>query len=389
MCGRTACALSKPCLSLACQYQDPAGSYQCPQWCDVDLYGTYEPSYNIAPRSYCPVLVNNSKLDDNRQPKRVLTAMKWGLVPNWHYGNPMNFNLNTFNCRVESCSYRRCYKPAIAQGRRCVVVAEGYYEWKQPSSGSAKEPFFIYFKQPEGISMVTREWDCEGKEKTLFQDGRWKGPKLLTMAAIFDINKNAYTFSIMTLAAPEHMAWLHDRVPMVLDGEDAVAAWLDPSVDTKKLIDDFQFPTTLAWHQVTSKIGNVNYKRMDCVLPVIKEESKPKPTMMDTWLFGAKADEAGPSTSTSTQSQPPLKPEDEPAVQVKKEVGVQEAVVRVKGEPASQEKQETDVPEKQASAKQPETETKVEVKVEIKIKAESLMQLKEEEGVEPKKRRLD
>ncbi|KAL1433185.1 hypothetical protein MTO96_012772 [Rhipicephalus appendiculatus] len=331
------------------------GSYQCPDWCDIDLYGTYEPSYNIAPRSYCPVLVDNSKLDDNRPPKRVLTAMKWGLVPSWHHGDPADFKLHTFNCRVEGCNSRRCYQPAIAKGRRCVVIAEGYYEWKQPSSGSAKEPFFIYFKQPEGISMVTRDWDCEGKEKTLFQDGRWKGPKLLTMAAIFDINKSAYTFSIITLAAPEYMAWLHDRVPMVLDGEDAVAAWLDPSVDTKKLIDAVQFPTTLVWHQVTSKVGNVNYKRMDCVLPVIKKESKPKPTMMDTWLFGTKADKAGPCTSTSTQSQQPLKaqPKDEPAPQVKKE----------------------------ASAKQPATE--------VEVKAESLVQLKEEEGVEPKKRRLD
>lgn len=389
MCGRTACGLSKPCLSLACQYQDPEGSYQCPEWCDVDSNGTYKPSYNVAPTSYCPVLVDNSKLDDNMPPKRVLAAMKWGLVPSWHPGDPADFKLHTFNCRVEGCNSRKCYQPAIARGRRCVVVAEGYYEWKKPSSCATKEAFFVYFKQPAGISMVTRDWDSNGKEKTLFQDSRWQGPKLLTMAAIFDINKGVYTFSIMTMAAPEYMAWLHDRVPMVLDGEAAVAAWLDPSLDTKKLIESIQFPTTLNWHQVGSKVGNVNNKGMDCVLPVNKKDSKPKPTMMDAWLFRTKAKEAGPSTSTSIQSQSPLKaqPKNEPALQVKKEVGAQEAVIRVKEEPAIQEKQQTGVQGKQASAKQPATQMKVEVKVEMK--AESIMQLKEEPGVEPKKRRLD
>ncbi|XP_037515194.1 uncharacterized protein LOC119391585 isoform X2 [Rhipicephalus sanguineus] len=216
--------------------------------------------------------------------------------------------------------------------------------------------------------MVTRDWDCNGKEKTLFRDGRWQGPKLLTMAAIFDISKGVYTFSIMTMAAPEYMAWLHDRVP---------------------LIESIMFPTTLNWHQVGSKVGNVNNKGMDCVLPVNKKDSKPKPTMMDAWLFKTKANEAGPSTSTRIQSQSPLmaQPKNEPVLQVKKVVGVQEAVIRVKEEPAVQEKQEAGVQGKQASAKQPATQMKVEVKGEMK--AESIMQLKEEPGVEPKKRRLD
>ncbi|KAH7982997.1 hypothetical protein HPB52_008652 [Rhipicephalus sanguineus] len=153
--------LSKPCLSLACQYQDPEGSYQCPEWCDIDLNGTYEPSYNVAPTSYCPVLVDNSKLDDNMPSKRVLAAMKWGLVPSWHRGDPADFELHKFNCRVEGCNSRKCYQPAIAKGRRCVVVAEGYYEWKKPASCATKEAFFVYFKQPAGISMVTRDWDCK------------------------------------------------------------------------------------------------------------------------------------------------------------------------------------------------------------------------------------
>ncbi|KAH8033256.1 hypothetical protein HPB51_008655 [Rhipicephalus microplus] len=62
-----------------------------------------------------------------------------------------------------------------------------YFEWKKPSSGEKKEPYFVYFKQPAGISMVTRDWDCDGKEN-LLQGGCWRGPKLLTMAGIFDKN---------------------------------------------------------------------------------------------------------------------------------------------------------------------------------------------------------
>ncbi|XP_075736518.1 uncharacterized protein LOC119160933 isoform X5 [Rhipicephalus microplus] len=222
-------SLSKECLSFACMYQDPYGLYQPPEWCD-DVGGTCEPSYNIAPTSYCPVLVDHSKLEDGMPPKRVLAPMRWGLLPSWYQGGLADFKLNTFNCRVEGCQRRNCYQPAIASGRRCVVLAEGYFEWKKPSSGEKKEPYFVYFKQPAGISMVTRDWDCDGKEN-LLQGGCWRGPKLLTMAGIFDKNAGVYSFSILTMRAPEYMAWLHDRVPVVLE-EEAVNAWLDPVHDT-------------------------------------------------------------------------------------------------------------------------------------------------------------
>uniref|UniRef100_A0A6M2D0F3 Abasic site processing protein HMCES n=1 Tax=Rhipicephalus microplus TaxID=6941 RepID=A0A6M2D0F3_RHIMP len=392
MCGRTACSLSKECLSFACMYQDPYGLYQPPEWCD-DVGGTCEPSYNIAPTSYCPVLVDHSKLEDGMPPKRVLAPMRWGLLPSWYQGGLADFKLNTFNCRVEGCQRRNCYQPAIASGRRCVVLAEGYFEWKKPSSGEKKEPYFVYFKQPAGISMVTRDWDCDGKEN-LLQGGCWRGPKLLTMAGIFDKNAGVYSFSILTMRAPEYMAWLHDRVPVVLE-EEAVNAWLDPVHDTMQLIQSVHFPSTLDWHQVGSQVGNTRNKGMDCVLPVKKTESKQKRSVLDAWLLKVTTEKAGPSTSTSTRSQSPLnaEPKDEPALQVKEEPGPQGAVVQVKEEPgvqeaASEEKQEGSAQGKEAPVQQPATEMKVEAK-EL-VNAESVMQLKEEGGAQQqKKRRLD
>ncbi|KAH8033257.1 hypothetical protein HPB51_008656 [Rhipicephalus microplus] len=171
----------------------------------------------------------------------------------------------------------------------------------------------------------------------------------------------------------------------------------------------------------------------------LTQESKQKRSVLDAWLLKVTTEKAGPSTSTSrkiehwhrcssgivtsqqelscssadghlflcqlrfrsfaivcTRSQSPLnaEPKDEPALQVKGKPGPQGAAVQVKEEPgvqeaASEEKQEGSAQGKEASAQQPATEMKVEAK-EL-VNAESVMQLKEEGGVQQqqKKRRLD
>ncbi|XP_054919353.2 abasic site processing protein HMCES-like isoform X1 [Dermacentor andersoni] len=304
-------ALSKQCLSFACQYKDRTGAYKCPEWRDLNQGGTYEPSYNVPPKSYCPVLVDNHQLRADMPSERVLTAMRWGLIPTWYPGDPQDFSVSTINCRIESATSRNSYKPAIAAGRRCIVIAEGYFEWMKPAKSAPKQAYFVYYQQTLDSSMSTRQWDCEGMEQLLFSEGRWLGPKLLTMAAIFDVNKGLHSFSILTMEAPSYMRWLHSRVPVILDGEDAVSSWLDPAYNFNELIGSIQFPNTLEWHRVPDLVGNPNNKGRQCVLPFDKPDVTPRQTMMDSWLNrSSTSGDAGPSSSRRSRSRSPIKAEE-------------------------------------------------------------------------------
>ncbi|XP_077511732.1 abasic site processing protein HMCES-like isoform X2 [Amblyomma americanum] len=318
MCGRTCCALRKDHLLRACEYRSKAGTYECPEWKDVDPSGQYQPSYNVPPRSYSGVLIHSSQLASECPSgessaavttERVATAMLWTLVPAWwNQPSGREMAVSTFNCRIESCLTRPFFRSAIEDGRRCIALAEGYYEWKDvPKSG--KQPYFVYNQQPEGVSLVERALeDCDVEQ--LYHEGRWNGLRLLTMAAIFDVTKNGtFGFSILTMEAPQYMRWLHHRVPVILDGEEAVSSWLDPGRSSREVISTStaEFPTNLQWHAVSSTVGKVSNKGIECVLPV-PEMKKRKSTLLDKWLnLGSQnpATGEGPSHVKRSRSRSP------------------------------------------------------------------------------------
>ncbi|XP_054922891.1 abasic site processing protein HMCES-like isoform X3 [Dermacentor andersoni] len=228
-------ALSKASLLHACQYQDDDGRFCNPKWVDLNSRGEYRPSYNISPRNYHPVMLSSVHVPKSARGRTghriMMSPMRWGLVPSWFSGEPQNFIFNTVNCRLESCMDRRSFKGAIAAERRCVVVAEGFFEWKNETNGN-KQPYYVYFKQPRGVDMAAREWDGVTDAHQLMHNGHWIGPRLLTMAGIFDVSTSKdvlYSYSILTMDAPRYLQWLHNRVPVILDGEEAVASWLDPN----------------------------------------------------------------------------------------------------------------------------------------------------------------
>ncbi|XP_065300131.2 abasic site processing protein HMCES-like isoform X2 [Dermacentor albipictus] len=286
MCGRMACALNKASLLHACQYQDDAGRFCNPKWVDLNSRGEYRPSYNISPRNYHPVMLSSVHVPKSvrgRSGHRIMMSpMRWGLVPSWFSGEPQNFIFNTINCRLESCMDRRSFKGAITAERRCVVVAEGFFEWKNETNGN-KQPYFVYFKQPRGVDMATREWDGVTDAHQLMHNGHWIGPRLLTMAGIFDVSTSKdvlYSYSILTMDAPRYLQWLHNRVPVILDGEEAVASWLDPNYTFEELTYSVRCPSNLVCHPVSPTVSKVTNNTVACVLPYRTEESRSRSTAM-------------------------------------------------------------------------------------------------------------
>ena len=161
------------------------------------------PRYNIAPSQ--PVLTVRLARDGQRR----ADEMRWGLVPHWAKG--LDGLPSIINARVESASSRAAYRDAFAR-YRCLIPADGFYEWRAtPLRGGRKRPYWISLASGEPFAMAGL-W------------ARWKRTDDLFL------RDDLHSCAILTTAANECVAPLHDRMPVILHPE-AESAWLDPALD--------------------------------------------------------------------------------------------------------------------------------------------------------------
>ncbi|XP_032927861.1 abasic site processing protein HMCES [Catharus ustulatus] len=282
MCGRTACSLAADNLRRACAYRDRRGRHRQPDWVRQDRY---QPSYNKGPQSSGPVLLSRRHLQqDADSSERVLMDMRWGLVPSWFkQDNPSKLQFNTSNCRSDTMLSKSSYKGALLKGKRCVVLADGFYEWQQQQNGG-KQPYFIYFPQTKDAM----DKEMEGDE--------WKGWRLLTMAGIFDCweppggGEMLYTYTIITVDASKDVSFIHHRMPAILDGDEAIRKWLDfAEVPTQEAVKLIQPTENIVFHPVSTFVNNIRNNTPECVARIelgAKQEVKATPSnkVMLDWL---------------------------------------------------------------------------------------------------------
>jgi putative SOS response-associated peptidase YedK len=161
----------------------------------------HEPSYNIAPRASVYAVRDRAE-DDGR--RRYLSELRWGLIPSWAKDPKIGDRM--INARAESLADKPAFERAFRR-HRCLVPAEGFYEWQQ--RGSRKQPMFIHRRdgEPMAFAGLWAAWrDPEGADP----DGDW-----LRSCAIVTTNAN------------DTVAPLHDRMPVVLEERDW-DRWLDP-----------------------------------------------------------------------------------------------------------------------------------------------------------------
>ncbi|XP_035518481.1 abasic site processing protein HMCES [Morone saxatilis] len=325
MCGRTACTLAPDEVSRACSYRNRGGRRRQPRWRDGDA-DKYRPSYNKSPQSMNPVLLSQRHFDKNAPVDEcVLASMRWGLVPGWFKeSDPSKMQFSTSNCRSESILQKKSYKDPLIKGQRCVILADGFYEWRREEKG--KQPFFIYFPQTQGPSQDQdgSATSARNKENSLCPavepltegqaEGEWTGWKLLTMAGLFDCwtppggGEPLYTYSVITVKASPGLQSIHDRMPAILDGEKEVRRWLNfgevKSLDALELL---QSKDILTFHPVSSVVNNSRNNSPECLQPVDPNSKKePKPTasskMMKSWLTSsAPSKRKEPDTSESKE----------------------------------------------------------------------------------------
>ncbi|WP_347057777.1 SOS response-associated peptidase [Blastococcus sp. HT6-30] len=161
--------------------------------------------YNVAPTKDVYVVRHAKERDAEGRPTggghREVRAVRWGLVPSWakdaSVGNRM------LNARVESLTEKPAFRTA-ARSRRCLVPADGWYEWAKRLDSPAKQPYFI---TPEDGSVLALAglWEVWGRGED-----------------------RLYSCTVVTAPATGALTEIHDRMPLVLP-RDRWADWLDPA----------------------------------------------------------------------------------------------------------------------------------------------------------------
>lgn len=154
-----------------------------------------EPRYNIAPTQQVPVI------RQSEPGQRNVALLHWGLIPAW--ARERSIGNRMINARAETLADRPAYRAAFRK-RRCLVAADGWYEWQATAGG--KQPWFITARA-EGPLGFAGLWES------------WRDPQS---------GEPLESCTIVTTDAVAPIAQIHRRMPAVLPPE-AYAAWLDPS----------------------------------------------------------------------------------------------------------------------------------------------------------------
>lgn len=190
------------------------------------------PSWNVAPTD--PVYVVRA-----RENRRLLQVVRWGLVPSW--AKDAKGAARLINARQESVADKPAFRSAYAR-RRCLVPADGYYEWKV--DGGGKQPWFLSAQDGEPLAMAG-----------LYEV--WRGPDSTPLS----------TCTILTTSAPDELGEIHDRAPLLVP-EAAWATWLDASVPDPGDLLVPGVPGVLDAWPVGTSVGNVRNDGAELVQPV-------------------------------------------------------------------------------------------------------------------------
>jgi len=203
---------------------------------DADFSGEFKPTWNAAPSQTLPVIVE----DDGQVSVRGMT---WGLVPKWTRPGERP-RVAPINARAETLTEKPMFR-SLVKYRRCLVPANGFYEWKRAPDG--KQPYYV---TPTGRQLMLFAG--------LFDEAKAVGGEPLE------------SFSIITTNANSVMSHLHDRMPVILDGED-LEAWLDRDLTEFEPLEGLLQPvpdSAVAIRPVSREVNNTRHDGPELIEPL-------------------------------------------------------------------------------------------------------------------------
>ncbi len=193
---------------------------------EVDTRNGPQPNYNTAPTSELEIVTSHDGEID-------IEAVRWGLMPHWAKDTKVRAMINA---RGETVAEKPFFRTAFEYGR-CLIPATGYYEWR--TENKVKQPYLIHLP---------------GDAPTF---------EPYAMAGIMSYNKilGTRTFAIVTLAADQSVADIHNRMPVILNS-DALAAWVNSDTSKDDALELLQENrgADLVYYPVSKDVGSVKNK---------------------------------------------------------------------------------------------------------------------------------
>jgi len=190
----------------------------------------WQPNFNIAPSQSAPILIEKDV--------RTIIPMRWGLIPHWAKDEKIGYKM--INARSESLLEKKSFAP-LMQNHRCVVITDGYYEWR--NDHSEKIPYFIFRENRDFISMAGL-WS------------KWQS----------DSGEMINTYTIITTEPQQNISHIHNRMPAILHKEH-----LDIWLDNEKYHQDYAikllkpYDKKLLFHPVSTFMNSTKNNSIKCI----------------------------------------------------------------------------------------------------------------------------
>ena len=198
------------------------------------------PRYNVAPTQSIPIV----REDDGQ---RRFALVRWRLIPHW--AKEMELGYNTINARAETVASSPAYRSAFRH-RRCLVVADGWFEWETRPDSKRKQPWFITLRDHEPMAFAGL-WD------------RWHSPE----------GTDVESCTIIVTDANDRTRTIHPRMPVVLAPDDW-DMWLAPEGSDpemlKGLLRPYPADGVTAW-PVSTVVNNTRNDSPECVARIDEE----------------------------------------------------------------------------------------------------------------------
>lgn len=208
----------------------------------------FPPRYNIAP-TQDGLVVRSGKLPGTRSAARL----HWGLIPSWTKDSSENHGW--INARSETAASKPSFRHAF-RNQRCLVVADGFYEWNRRGNLKMPHHFSVHHGAPFAMAGLWDSWQPPGSPE----------------------DEAVETFTILTTTANEILAQHHDRMPVIIDPE-FYDDWLNPLLvdadSVQRLLHPYPSRYMLA-RAVNPRVNNIHFDDPQCLEAPPGKQSSPQ-----------------------------------------------------------------------------------------------------------------
>lgn len=205
----------------------------------LDKIPDLAPQYNIAPTQTVATVIQNPETN-----QREFKQLRWGLIPAWMKDSRMSMNL--INARAETVTEKPAFRAAFKH-RRCLVLADGFYEWKRENG--KKQPFYFRLSEgtPFGFAGLWEKWQPLAAKS--------EGEEIISC-------------TILTTAANELVKPIHERMPVILAPQD-YDLWLNHEIQTPEPLQQLLCPypdQAMTGYPVSTLVNNSRQNSSECII---------------------------------------------------------------------------------------------------------------------------